>query len=127
MLSEGSRDNKEAPSTDPDKEEEEEEKDGDGEQEQPEKRRRVKGKTETEVSIAREVGHCQHLMGVPTTRCTILGVPKKGFIVYWGLHWVPLILGKYHMFRVWGSGFEGLLHMRASSDFRTSGILARPR
>ena len=65
MLSEGSRDNNEAPSTDPGKEEEEEEKDGDGEQqEQPEKRRRVKGKTETEVSIAREVGRCQHLMGV---------------------------------------------------------------
>ena len=34
--------------------------------------------------------------GFPKIRGTILGVPILRTIVYWGLHWGPLILGNYH-------------------------------
>ena len=30
-------------------------------------------------------------------RGSFLGVPKMKTIVFWGLYWGPLILGKYHM------------------------------
>ena len=36
-------------------------------------------------------------MGFPKIRSTLLGVPIIRTIVYWGLHWGPLILGNYHM------------------------------
>ena len=33
----------------------------------------------------------------PKIRGTILGVPVKRIIVFWGLYWGSLILGKYHL------------------------------
>ena len=30
---------------------------------------------------------------------TFLGVPIIRIIIYWGLHWGPLILGNYHLIR----------------------------
>ena len=36
-------------------------------------------------------------MKVPKIRGTVLGVPIIRIIVYWGLHWGPLILGNYQM------------------------------
>ena len=35
--------------------------------------------------------------GFPKIRGTILGVPIVRTIVFWGLHWGPLILGNYHI------------------------------
>ena len=29
-------------------------------------------------------------------RDTLLGVPRIRTIVFWGLYWVPLVLGNYH-------------------------------
>ena len=37
------------------------------------------------------------MWGFPRMRGTILGVPMIRTIVYWGLYWVPLILGNYRM------------------------------
>ena len=39
--------------------------------------------------------------GFPEIRGTLLGVPIIRIIIYWGLHWGPLILGNYHL-RAWG-------------------------
>ena len=40
----------------------------------------------------------------PKIRGTIWGVPILRIIVFWGLHWGPLILGNYHIrdYRVLG-------------------------
>ena len=37
------------------------------------------------------------IWGFPKIRGTILGVPIIRIIVFWGLYWVTLILGNYHM------------------------------
>ena len=37
-----------------------------------------------------------HHWGFPKIRGTFLGVPIIRIIVFWGLDWGPLILGKYH-------------------------------
>ena len=37
------------------------------------------------------------IWGLPKIRGTLLGVPIIRTIVYWGLHWGPLILGNYHL------------------------------
>ena len=34
----------------------------------------------------------------PKTRGTFLGVPIMRTIVYWGLYWGPLILGRYDIY-----------------------------
>ena len=45
-------------------------------------------------------------------RGTLLGVPIIRTIVYWGLHWGPLILGNYHLkTRFHGLGFRPQGHM----------------
>ena len=36
-------------------------------------------------------------MGFPKIRGTILGVLTLRIVVYWGLYWGPLILGKHHI------------------------------
>ena len=36
-------------------------------------------------------------VGFPKIRGTFLGVPILRIIVFWGLYWGPLILGKYHV------------------------------
>ena len=40
---------------------------------------------------------CMCIWGFPEIRCTILGVPIVRTIVFWGLHWGPIILGNYHI------------------------------
>ena len=35
----------------------------------------------------------------PKIRGTILGVPTKRTVVFWGLYWGSLVLGNYHVFR----------------------------
>ena len=37
------------------------------------------------------------IWGFPKIRGTFLGVPIIRTIVFWGLHWGPLILGNYHI------------------------------
>ena len=37
------------------------------------------------------------IWGFPKIRGTILGVPIRRTIVYWGLYWGPPISGNYHM------------------------------
>ena len=37
------------------------------------------------------------IWGFPKIRGTLLGVLIIRIIVFWGLHWGPLILGNYHM------------------------------
>ena len=48
------------------------------------------------------------IWGFPKIRGTFLGVPTIRTIVFWGLYWGPLILGKYHIgvlgFSVGGPG-----------------------
>ena len=39
----------------------------------------------------------QSIWGIPKIRGTFLGVPILRIIVFWGLHWSPLILGKYRI------------------------------
>ena len=39
----------------------------------------------------------EYTWGFPTIRGTFLGVPIIRTIVYWGLYWVPPILGNYHL------------------------------
>ena len=64
----------------------------------------------------------------PRLRGTILGVPIKRTIVFWGLYWGPLILGNYHItefgtslvfwafeFRVWSIRFP-------RAEFRALGV-----
>ena len=38
-----------------------------------------------------------HIWGFPKIRGTLLGVPIRRTIVFWGLYWGPLILGNYHL------------------------------
>ena len=38
-----------------------------------------------------------NIWGFPKIRGTFLGVPIIRTIVYWGLYWVPPILGNYHI------------------------------
>ena len=44
------------------------------------------------------------IWGFPKIRGTILGVPITRTIVFWGLHWGPLILGNY-MYHIGLGGF----------------------
>ena len=37
------------------------------------------------------------IWGFTKIRATFLGVPIIRTIVFWGLHWGPLILGNYHI------------------------------
>ena len=39
----------------------------------------------------------QSKWGFPKFRGTFLGVPIIRIIIYWGLYWVPLVLGNYQM------------------------------
>ena len=54
---------------------------------------------EKEMEMKWKLGLCRALwgLGFPKIGGTILGVSIIRTIVYWGLNWGPLILGKYHI------------------------------
>ena len=49
------------------------------------------------------------VVGCPESRGILCGggALKIRSIVFWGLHWGSLILGKYHMGGLWGKGARG--------------------
>ena len=50
-----------------------------------------------QIDVPQRVGYKKAIWGFPKLRGTFLEVPRIRIIVYWGLHWGPLVLGNYHI------------------------------
>ena len=57
-------------------------------------------------------------LGFPIIRGTILGVPIRRTIAFWGLYWGPLILGNYHISAWLNQGLLAASHTHPCTTLR---------